>query len=120
MPTVYSRRRKADPPPEGAVYVGRPSPWGNLFTVGEDGDRREVVEKFRAWAYAPEQEEYRRRVREELRGKDLICWCRSPSDFAPLPCHAMVLLAIANSRRVDANPTSHPHTTPRPGLGPDS
>lgn len=97
MPSVYSRRRKADPPPEGAVYVGRPSPFGNPFTVGVDGDHAEAVEKFRAWAMAPAQEEYRQRVRDELRGKDLICWCRSPSDFAPLPCHAVVLLWIANA-----------------------
>jgi len=27
---------------------------------------------------------------EELRGKDLVCWC------APLPCHADILLELAN------------------------
>ena len=26
----------------------------------------------------------------ELRGKDLVCWC------APLPCHADILLELAN------------------------
>lgn len=99
MPTVYSRRRKADPPPEDAIYVGRPSEFGNPFTVGRDGDHGEVVRRFAEWAMDPAQEEYRRRVRAELRGKDLICWCRSPSDFAPLPCHATVLLRIANAPR---------------------
>lgn len=34
-------------------------------------------------------------LREALRGKDLVCWC--PLD---LPCHADVLLRIANSIEV--------------------
>lgn len=29
-------------------------------------------------------------ARVELRGKDLVCWC------APLPCHADILLELAN------------------------
>lgn len=35
-------------------------------------------------------------VREKLGGKDLACWCR-PDE----PCHADVLLAIANSKKSD-------------------
>jgi len=29
----------------------------------------------------------------ELRGKDLVCWC------SPLPCHADVLLELANAEK---------------------
>ena len=31
------------------------------------------------------------KIKHELKGKDLVCWC------APQPCHADVLLEIANS-----------------------
>ena len=73
-----------------AAYVGRPTPWGNPFSVGKDGTREEVLEKFRRWVFAPAQAELRERAKQELRGKDLICWC------APKPCHADVWLEIAN------------------------
>ena len=82
-PEVLNRR---DGVPEGAVYVGRPTRWGNPYVIGRDGDRAEVIERFRHYANA----RYTGRDLEELRGKDLVCWC------APLPCHADVLLEMAN------------------------
>lgn len=75
--------------PKGAVYVGRPGKWGNPFNIGKDGDRAEVIDKFRRWFYASDA--MVAEARRELRGKDLVCWC------APLPCHADVLLKAANS-----------------------
>jgi hypothetical protein len=71
-----------------SVYVGRPSPWGNPFHVGRDGTREEVIAKYRAWLLA--NPVMLQSVRDNLRGCDLVCWC------APLPCHADVLLEIAN------------------------
>ena len=72
----------------GAVYVGRPSPFGNPFVIGRDGDRETVIAKYEAWLRArPELVE---KVKRELKGKDLICWCH------PQRCHAEVLAAIAN------------------------
>ncbi len=71
-----------------AVYVGRPSPFGNPFVSGRDGTRDDVIAKFEHWIRArPELVE---RVKAELKGKSLICWC------APRRCHADVLLRIAN------------------------
>ncbi|MGE0047781.1 MAG: DUF4326 domain-containing protein [Acidithiobacillus sp.] len=32
-----------------AVYVARPSPLGNPYAIGPDGDRQAVIEKYRAW-----------------------------------------------------------------------
>jgi hypothetical protein len=32
--------------PDGAVYVGRPSKWGNPYLIGEHGDRDEVIRRF--------------------------------------------------------------------------
>jgi hypothetical protein len=101
--------------PEGAVYVGRPTQYGNPFTV-KDTTQHEAVCLFRwlvecnygalgnagygwtagAW-YTNFPEPLRRRriacwVRDGLRGKDLACWC--PLDQ---PCHADVLLELANT-----------------------
>ena len=77
--------------PKDAVYVGRPSKWGNPFAIGRDGTREEVIAKYR------EHVDNLRHTSDlfiadlvELRGKDLICWC------APLACHADVLLEVAN------------------------
>ncbi len=71
------------------VYIGRPGPYGNPFTIGRDGTREQVIAKYRAWI--SDQPELQARARRELRGKTLGCWC------APLPCHGDVLLEIANS-----------------------
>jgi hypothetical protein len=86
MPRVYNKRHRNIP--STAVYVGRPSPFGNPFIIGQDGDRDEVCYKFEK--YIENCPALIQAVKEELRGKDLICWC------APLPCHAETLIRIAN------------------------
>jgi hypothetical protein len=69
-----------------AVYVGRPSPWDSPFR----GQTRDInVTRHREWLLS--RPDIIEKVRRELRGKDLVCWC------APLPCHADTLLEIANS-----------------------
>jgi hypothetical protein len=74
-----------------AIYVGRPTIFGNPFVVGVHGIQGECVELFREWINLPEQETLRQQAREILVGRDLICWC------APASCHADILLEIANS-----------------------
>lgn len=75
---------------ENAVYVGRPSVWGNPYIIGKHGTREQVVALYR--------EHLRRspglmsRI-DELRGRNLVCYC------APLACHADVLLELANRKR---------------------
>jgi hypothetical protein len=56
-------------------------------------EHRRVVEEYRVWAYADgaEAELWRQQVRRRLRGLDLACSC--PAGW---PCHADVLLEIAN------------------------
>jgi len=88
---IQVRRTKGWRLPTDAVYVGRPSRWGNPFVVGRDGDRALCKERHRAWIMAPAQAALRARVRAELRGKWLACWCRPDQD-----CHADTLLEIAN------------------------
>lgn len=92
--------KKLPPPPRVVhckrepfdVYIGRgPLGWGNPFIIGPDGDRWDVVRKYRAWVMRPEKARFRERVKKELSGKVLGCWC------APKACHGDILLEIANS-----------------------
>ncbi len=86
MPKVYNKHHKNYPP--SAVYVGRPTKWGNPYTVADYG-KDKAIELYEMYLdqLNPELAEDAKR---ELRGKDLVCWC------APKPCHADVLLRIAN------------------------
>jgi hypothetical protein len=34
------------------IYIGRPSNWGNPFVIGRDGNREQVIEKYRAYILA--------------------------------------------------------------------
>lgn len=90
MPRVLNR--KHGDMPDDAIYVGRPTKFGNPFMIGVHGSRDKVVELYRDWIFedTPEKAELRRSVKAELRGHDLVCWC------APQKCHAEVLLNLAN------------------------
>jgi hypothetical protein len=93
----YSRTRGSRKP-HGAILVAGPSRWRNPFLVGEDGtsNRERAVAEFRTALEAGSLEVTIEDVRSQLRGRDLGCWC--PLDR---PCHADVLLEVANSQ-VDA------------------
>jgi hypothetical protein len=100
---IQLRRTKGWRLPEGAVVVSRPSRWGNPFKVGDEihrgpawsgreeivRDRTHAVQLYRRWLFTQERS---RDMVPELRGKDLACWC--PLDQ---PCHADVLLDLANA-----------------------
>ncbi|MBF0251662.1 MAG: DUF4326 domain-containing protein [Alphaproteobacteria bacterium] len=102
---IQRKRTKGWKMPDGAVYVGRGSKWGSPFKVGEPFarpkmqpgggetsgfvfDRAHAVQLYRRFLPL----EVRIAARIELRGKDLACWC--PPDQ---PCHADILLRIANA-----------------------
>ena len=86
MPDRIQRKRtKGWQMPTNAIYVGRPTRWGNPYA---DQDNAELVRLFRDNCLTPE---FICSARSELKGKDLACWC--PLDQ---PCHADVLLKIAN------------------------
>lgn len=89
---IQRRRTKGWRMPEGSVYVGRGSQWGNPYTVAEMGSRRAAVAAYvHSWLNDPMRLVIASHVVSELKGKDLACWC--PLDQ---PCHADVLLDIAN------------------------
>ena len=86
--------------PQGAVYVGRPSKWGNPFGWDpkvarvsgiELVPKDEALPRFREWAYDKAQTTLREEAQRELRGRDLVCSCW------PRPCHADTWLEIANA-----------------------
>lgn len=85
--------KRTDKIPQDAVYVGRPSKWGNPFVIGKDGSREEVIEKYKRWLLG--QPSLVAQAKKELRGKSLVCWC------APLACHADILKGVANEAEVD-------------------
>lgn len=76
---------KGENPTKGSSYVGRGSPYGNPFKIGVDGDRVEVIRKFRESLTAEKILEIKK-----LKGKNLACHC------VPLMCHAEVIAEIAN------------------------
>jgi hypothetical protein len=82
-----SRRKGWRKPPQAAV-VARPTKWGNPYLVVA-GDRAAAVVEYRAYLAA--HPDLVGAARRELAGRDLCCWC--PLDE---PCHADVLLAVAN------------------------
>lgn len=94
MPKVWNKHHKNAP--NDAVYVGRPSVWGNPYTHMKVGTiasytvktRDDAVTKFRDLVEGDST--FRQNIKEHLKGKDLVCWC------APKTCHADVLLEIAN------------------------
>ena len=107
---IQRQRTKGWRMPEGAVYVGRPSRWGNpwrvvpvLRTAWDHGTPYAVVDeagnsmgtfrnadRARYWAQLGFRQDFMEDV-TPLRGFDLACWC-------PIgrPCHADVLLELAN------------------------
>lgn len=88
MPEVHNKYHGTAPP--GAVYIGRPSKWGNPFDVKTYG-RGVALKMFRSWVYAPARAELRDQARSELKGKDLVCFCK------PKACHGDLWLEIANT-----------------------
>jgi len=65
------------------VYIGRGSKWGNPFVMGKDGNREEVVAKYRV--YLAGNKELLGSL-YELGGKRLGCFC------APRSCHGDILV----------------------------
>ena len=99
MPKVWNKR---DPKcPKDAVYVGRPTIWGNPYShlpgkaVIEVASRDGAIAAYTDWIYGEDQKWLRKRAKKDLKGKDLVCWC------APAACHAEVLLELANSDEIN-------------------
>jgi hypothetical protein len=94
---IQLRRTKGWRKPVGAVVVSRPSKWGNRWRVsdfaamGIANAAQVAVETFQSALESGVLSVTVADVRAELRGKDLLCWCKPGA-----PCHADVLLEVAN------------------------
>lgn len=123
---VQLRRTKGWRMPENTVSVARPGKWGNPFLVKDCGQDASIASFRNAMdgifspmtlehltkegferAYASLGRWVRRlglginrkeQAQYELRGKNLACWC--PLDQ---PCHADVLLELANPTKDQSN-----------------
>lgn len=86
--------------PTGAVFVGRPGRWGNPFIISQHQMREQAVDNYREALLAGHLQNSPAQVRAELAGRTLVCWCPltdKPGEHRPLPCHADVLLDVANN-----------------------
>lgn len=72
------------------VYIGRPSEYGNQFIIGKDGNREEVIEKYRQWLYS--QTDLIAKMKIELKDKILGCWCKPENK-----CHGDIIIEIIDS-----------------------
>jgi hypothetical protein len=78
--------------PKNTIVVARPSQWGNPFPITRSRDRDACVAAFAAWIRDdPEGQRLAEKAKGELSHKNLACWCKLGQ-----PCHADVLLRIAN------------------------
>lgn len=91
MPQVFNKH--IHDVPADAVYIGRPSKWGNPFPITPGANRRTVIDRYRKWLY--NRPELMEQARQELAGKDLVCYC------SPQECHGDVLLEVANNKYLD-------------------
>ena len=87
MKRIQQKRMKGWRKPPNTVCVSRPSKWGNPFKLEEQG-RERAVALYRKWLTTGKGKCL---PIEELRGKNLACYCKLAD-----PCHADVLLEIAN------------------------
>lgn len=75
------------------IYIGRKnatfklekSKWSNPFVIGRDGEKEEVVKKYKEWILG--QQNLLDDL-HELDGKTLGCWCNEK------PCHGDVLIEL--------------------------
>lgn len=69
------------------VYVGRPTKYGNPFRAGQKG----IIQAESVLLYEIIIKKHTEQIKTELAGKNLSCWCKLGE-----PCHADILLEIAN------------------------
>ncbi len=109
---IQRKRTKGWRMPPETVCVTRGTKWGNIFRVGQIGVpdastavalyRREILTRGGSWQDL-------RFDLPELRGKNLACWCPLvDKDGNRVPCHADVLLRLANKERTATDGNQNP------------
>jgi uncharacterized protein YecE (DUF72 family) len=96
---VQLRRANGWRMPANTVKVDRSTPWGNPFRLADGYTAVAAVDTFARWLRGASGVKCGQRpptaseIIAALGGKNLGCWCRTGS-----PCHAEVLLQLANPR----------------------
>lgn len=76
--------------PEGAVSIMRPGFWGNPYSVGKDGDRDEVLRKYRQWfdlmLSGPLGNSFLDALKQLSQAPALVCCCK------PKACHGDIIV----------------------------
>lgn len=76
------------------VYIGRGSLFGNPFEIGKDGDRAEVLLKYKDLFYKKIKKDRFRAAVDNLKGKRLGCVCRPNGGFqGKCLCHGQIIAA---------------------------
>ena len=81
------------------IYIGRGSDFGNPYVIGVDGNRAEVILKFKTYFIDKinRNKTFRDKVLS-LKGRKLGCFC------FPLPCHGNVIEDYISSQiSIDEN-----------------
>lgn len=73
------------------IYIGRGSKWGNPFHIGKDGNRKEVIEKYRNMIINNKK---LFNSLNELDNKILGCWCK------PKACHGDILKELIDGNGI--------------------
>ncbi|HEX5508795.1 MAG TPA: DUF4326 domain-containing protein [Pseudolabrys sp.] len=94
---IQRKRTKGWKMPPNTVSVTRPGKWGNPFRVAPGRDAAQCVREFRTFVLACLRSGTGYPL-AELRGKNLACFCKIGE-----PCHADVLLKLANKKRSNAD-----------------
>lgn len=89
MERIQRKRTKGWKMPSNTIYVGRPTKWGNHYSVKKYG-RVTAIVFYRKWLDT--QLKMDADFLDELKGKNLACWCKLDE-----PCHADILLKLARS-----------------------
>ena len=98
---IRRKRTKGWRIPDSTVFVGRPSRFGNPFRITDYSNPynlpKESLQRFAVSDYESLLADNRLGytvddIKGELKGKNLACWCKEGT-----PCHADILLKIANS-----------------------
>lgn len=108
---VQRSRKRGAKMGDGVVYVGRPTIWGNPFTLERFSHARSIL-FYETWlegrlgdleleerGFCPAEIEALHRLRLRVHAsfgklwrRDLACWCPTTSSW----CHANILLRFAN------------------------
>jgi len=83
------------------LYIGRGSIWGNPFRSGPDGDRHEVLAKYKEYLLRGEGRHLLERIGEH-EGKTLGCFCSGPRGLTThdeTRCHGQLLIKLVEFRQ---------------------